>query len=88
MQGSPRCAGATCLHATADSAEAATAGDVQPSIDSATNNNFIILSIRPPALQGPAAKPTQPLRLPPQSLGGTCGGVPTVPTTFPTSTVT
>ncbi len=32
--------------------------------------------------------PTQPLSLPPQSLGGTCGGVPSVPTVFPASTVT
>ncbi len=49
VQGSPRCAGATCLHATADSAEAAMAGEVQPFTDSATNNIFIILSIRPPS---------------------------------------
>jgi hypothetical protein len=58
VNGSPRCAGATCLHATVDSAEVATAGEVQPSTDSATNNIFIILSIRPPASQRPAAKPT------------------------------
>jgi hypothetical protein len=58
VQGSPCCAGATCLHATADSAEAAMAGEVQPSTDSATNNIIIILSIRPPAWQRLAAKPT------------------------------
>jgi hypothetical protein len=49
------------------------------SIDNATNNNFIlIISIWPSASQCPAAEPTQPLSLPPQSLGGggTCGGVP------------
>ncbi len=38
-----------------------------------------------PASQSPAAEPTQPLSLPPQSLGGTCGGLPSVPTVFPTS---
>jgi hypothetical protein len=45
-------------------------------------------SIRPPASHRPAAEPTQPLSLPPQSLGGTCGGTPSVPTVFPASTVT
>jgi hypothetical protein len=35
-----------------------------------------------------AAEPTQPLSLPPQNLGGTCGGVLSVPTTFPDMTVT
>jgi hypothetical protein len=38
--------------------------------------------------QRPATHPTQPLSLPPQGLGGTCGGVPSVPARFPASTVT
>ncbi len=56
-QGSPRCAGATCPLAAADTAGAATTGDLQPSTDSATNN-IIHVSIRPPASQRPAAEPT------------------------------
>jgi hypothetical protein len=53
-----------------------------------TFNNIINVSIRPPASQCPAAKATQPLSLPPQSLGGTCGGVLSVPATFPALIVT
>jgi hypothetical protein len=50
-------------------------------IDHIISQDFILyISIRPPASQRPAAKPTQPLSLPPQSLGGTCGGVPSVHT--------
>jgi hypothetical protein len=60
-------------------------GDLQPSTDNATNN-IINVNIRPPASQRPPAEPTQPLSLPPQSLGGTCGGVLSVPATFPAST--
>ncbi len=52
-----------------------------------TFNNIINVSIRPPASQCPAAEPTQPLSLP-QSLGGTCGGVLSVPATFPALIVT
>ncbi len=52
-----------------------------------TFNNIINVSIWPPALQRPAAEPTQPLSLPPQSLGGTCGGVLSVPA-FPALIVT
>ncbi len=62
--------------------------DLQPTSYNATNNFILFISIRPPASQHPAAEPTQPLSLPPQSLGGTCGGVPSVPTMFPASTVT
>jgi len=83
-QGSPRCAGATCPRVTAETAQAVVTGDLQPS----TNNIAIIISIRPPASQRLAAKPTQPLSLPPQSLGGTCGGVPSVPTTYHALNVT
>jgi hypothetical protein len=61
---------------------AATTVDLQPSTDNATNN-IININIRPPASQQPAAEPTQPLSLLPQSLVGTCGGVLSVPTTFP-----
>jgi hypothetical protein len=88
-QRSPRCADATCPRATAETAGAAVTGDLQPSTDNATNNIvIIIISIRPPASQRPAAKPTQPLSLPPQSYGGTCDGVPSFPTTFPALTIT
>jgi hypothetical protein len=53
----------------------------------ATNiNNHV--SVWPPASQRPANQPTQPQSLPPQSLGGTCGGVLSVPAVFPTLTVT
>jgi hypothetical protein len=51
-------------------------GDLQPSTDNATiNNSILIISIRPyasqhlAASQHPAAELTQPLSLPPQSLG-------------------
>jgi hypothetical protein len=47
----------------------AATGDLQPSTDIATNN-IIHFSIQPPASQRPAADLTQPLSLPPQSLGG------------------
>ncbi len=87
-QGSPRCTGATCPHATTNTAGAAATGDLQFSTDNATNNIIIISSIRRPASQRPAAEPTQPLSLPQQTLGGTCGGVSSVPTTFPALTVT
>ncbi|MFN9979663.1 MAG: hypothetical protein ACK53Y_07110, partial [bacterium] len=55
---------------------AAATGDLQPSSYSATNNYIHFFSIRPPASRRPTAEPTQPLSLPPQSLGGTCGGAP------------
>jgi hypothetical protein len=85
----PRCAGATCPRATAKLAGASGTGDPQLPPTNATNNNSIlIISIRPSSSQRPAAEPTQPLCLSPQSLGGTCGGVPSVPTTFPALTVT
>ncbi len=45
-------------------------GDLQPSTDNATDNFILFISIRPPASHRPAAEPTQPLSLPPQSLGG------------------
>jgi hypothetical protein len=61
-------------------------GDLQPSTD-ITTNNIIHVSIQPPTSQRPAADQTQPLNLPPQSLGGTCGGVPSVPARFPALTV-
>jgi hypothetical protein len=86
-QGSPRCTGATCPCAAAKTAGAAATGDLQPSTDNANNNFIIIISIRPPASQRPAAEPTQPLSLPPQSLGGICGAVPSVPTMFPALTI-
>jgi hypothetical protein len=66
----------------------ASTGDLQPTTYYATNNFIFFISIRPPAMQHSAAKPTQPVSLPPQSLGGTCGGVPSVPTMFPATTVT
>ena len=87
-QGSPRCAGATCPRAAAETAGAAASGDFQPSSYSATNNCIHFFIIRPPAPRRPTAEPTQPLSLPPQSLGGTCGGVLSVPARFPASTVT
>jgi hypothetical protein len=62
-------ASATCPHAAVDTAGVAATFDLQPSTYSATNNT-IHVSIRPPASQRPAAEPTQPLSLPPQSLGG------------------
>ncbi len=65
---------------------AAATGALQHTSYSATNNYFFC--IRPPASRRPTAEPTQPLSLPPQSLGGTCGGAPSVPTEFPASTVT
>ena len=65
---------------------AAATGALQPTSYSATNNYFFC--IRPPASRRPTAEPTQPLSLPPQSLGGTCGGAPSVPTVFPASAVT
>jgi hypothetical protein len=65
----PRCAGATCPRTSADTAGAAATGDLQPSADNATNN-IINVHIGPPASQHLAAKPTQTLSLPPQSLGG------------------
>ncbi len=65
---------------------AAGTGDLQPTSYSGTNNYFF--SIQPPASRHPTAEPTQPLSLPPQSLGGTCGGAPSVPTVFPASAVT
>jgi hypothetical protein len=67
---------------------AAATGDLQPTSYSATNNYIHFFSIRPPASRRPTAEPTQPLSLPPQSLGGTCGAAPSVPTVFPASTVT
>ncbi len=89
MQGSPRCAGATCPCATVKTAGAAVTGDLQPSTDNATNNNSIlIISVRPSASQRPAVELTQPMSLLPQSLGGTCGGVQSVPTTFSALTIT
>jgi hypothetical protein len=54
--------------------------DLQPTSYDATNNFILFISIWPPALQHPATEPTQPLSLPPQSLGGTCGGIPSAPT--------
>jgi hypothetical protein len=69
-QGTPRCAGATCPGAAAETAGAAATGDFQPTSYSATNNFILFVSIRPPASQRLAAEPTQPLSLPPQSLGG------------------
>ncbi len=45
-----------------------------------TNYYFHFFIIRSPASRRPSAEPTQPLSLPPQSLGGTCGGAPSVPT--------
>jgi hypothetical protein len=83
-----RCAGATCLRAIADTTGATATGDLQPSADNATKNINIIIYNQPPYSQRPAAGLTQPLSLPPQSLGGTCGGLPSVPTTFPALTVT
>jgi hypothetical protein len=47
---------------------------------SSSASGRLLRSARPPN--------RQPLSLPPQSLGGTCGGVLSVPTTFPASTVT
>jgi hypothetical protein len=67
---------------------AAATGDLQPTSYSATNNYIHFFSLRPPASRRPTAEPTQPLSLPPQSLGGTCGGAPSVPTVYPASTVT
>ncbi len=78
-------ASATCPRAAADTAGVAATFDLQPSTYSTTNNT-IHISIRPPASQHPATEPTQPLSLPPQSLGGTCGGVLSVPATFPALT--
>ncbi len=86
-QGSPRCSGATCPRAAAYTAGMAATSDLQPSTDSATNN-ISHVSIWPPASHRPAAEPTQPLSLPPQSLGGTCGGLLSVPATFPALTAT
>jgi hypothetical protein len=70
-QGMPRCAGATCPHAAAATAamRATAAVDFHTSADYATSNNSHII-IRPAASQHPAAGATQPLSLPPQSLGG------------------
>jgi hypothetical protein len=51
-------------------AGAAASGDLQSSSYNATNNLIHFFSIRPPASHRPAAEPTQPLSLPPQSLGG------------------
>jgi hypothetical protein len=48
---------------------ATAAGDFHTSADYATSNNSHII-IRLAALQHPAAGATQPLSLPPQSLGG------------------
>jgi hypothetical protein len=87
-QGAPRCAGATCLRAAAETAGAAASHDLQPSSYNATNNHILFFSFRPPASHRPAAEPTQPQSLPPQSLGGTYGGAPSVSTVFPASTVT
>jgi hypothetical protein len=56
----------------------AATGDLKTTIDNATNN-IIIINIRPPTSQPPAAEPTQPLSMPPQSFGGTCSGVLSVP---------
>jgi hypothetical protein len=66
----------------------AASGDLQPSSFKATNNYIHFFNIWLPAPRRPTAELTQPLNLPPQSLGGTCGGVPSVPTVFPASTVT
>ncbi len=82
-QGSPRCAGAACPRTAAVTAGVAATGDLQPSTD--INNH---VSVRLPASQRPAAELAQPLSLLPQSLGGTCGGVPSVPAVFPALTVT
>jgi hypothetical protein len=82
-QGSPRCPAAACPRTAAVTAGAAATGDLQPSTD--INNH---VSVRPPASQRQAAEPAQPLSLLPQSLGGTCGGVPSVPAVFPALTVT
>ncbi len=78
-QGTSRCAGATCPCSAAATAatRAAAAGDFHTSVDYATSNNSHII-IRLAASQYPSAGATQPLSLPPQSLRGTCGGVPTV----------
>jgi hypothetical protein len=65
----PRCAGAACPRTAAITVGAAATGDLQPSTDIAINS-IIHISIRPPASQRPAAKPTQTLSLPPLSLGG------------------
>jgi hypothetical protein len=59
---------------------AAATGALQPPSYSATNNCIRFFIIRSPASRHPTAEPTQPLSLPPQSLGGTCGGAPSVPT--------
>ena len=56
-------------HRNRNSGAAAT-GVLQPPSYSATNNNIHFFSIRPPASRRPTAEPTQPLSLPPQSLGG------------------
>ncbi len=56
----------------------AATGDLKTTIDNATNN-IIIINIRLPTSQRPAAEPTQPLSMPPQSFGGTCSGVLYVP---------
>jgi hypothetical protein len=77
----------TCPRTTAVTAGAAATGDLQPSTDIATNN-IIHVSIQPPASQRPDANRTQPLSLPPQSLGGTFGGVSSVPARFPALTIT
>ncbi len=55
---------------------AAASGDLQPSSYNATSNHIRFFSFWPPASRRLAAEPTQPLSLPPQSLGGTCGCVP------------
>jgi hypothetical protein len=62
-QGSPRCAGATCPRAAAETAGAAASGDLQPSSHDATNNYVHFFSIRLPSSHRPAAEPTQPLSL-------------------------
>jgi len=67
--GDARCAGAACPFTPAITGGAAVTGDLQPSTD-ITTNNIIHVSIQPPASQRPAANRTQPLSLPPQSLGG------------------
>jgi hypothetical protein len=84
VQGTPRCADATCPGGTTATAATRVAGtgDLHASADYATIGNINII-IRPAASQHPAADMTQPLSLLPQSLGGTCGGVPSVPEVFP-----
>ncbi len=73
------CAGTTCAHAAVITTvpRVAATGDLHALTGSViiSSCHFIVRLADAP----PAADTTQPLSLLSQSLGGTCGGVPTVP---------